>query len=44
MKGGTTSIIYSSSNVRILFTRLLIVDILPCSNVERYNDEPMGLA
>jgi hypothetical protein len=43
-KGGTTIITYSSSDARILFTRLLIVDILFCSNMERYDDESSVLA
>jgi hypothetical protein len=34
-------IAYSSSDARILSTRLLIVDILSYSNVEWYDDEPM---
>jgi hypothetical protein len=42
-KGGTASIAYPSisSDVRILSTRILIVDMLSCSNVEWYDDEPM---
>jgi hypothetical protein len=35
----TYGIAYSSSDVGILSTHLLIINILSCSNVERYNDE-----
>ena len=40
-KGNATSIAYSSHDVRILSTRLLIVGILSYSNVEWYDDEPV---
>jgi hypothetical protein len=41
LKGDATSITYSSCDVRMFSTRLLIVDILFCSNMEWYDDEPM---
>jgi hypothetical protein len=42
-KGGATTIAYSSisSDDRILSTRLPMVNMLPCSNVEWYDYEPM---
>ena len=40
-KGDTTSIAYSSYETRVLFTRLLIVGILSCSNMEWYDAESM---
>jgi hypothetical protein len=41
LKGDTTSIAYSSYETRVLSTRLLIVGILSCSNMEWYDDESM---
>jgi hypothetical protein len=43
-KGDTTSIAYSSCDASMLSSRLLIVDILFCSNMEWYDDEPMVYA
>jgi hypothetical protein len=43
-KGDATSIVYSSCDARMLSTHLLIVDILSCSNMEWYDDEPMVCA
>jgi hypothetical protein len=40
-KDDATSIAYSSCHARMLSTHLLIVDVLSCSNMELYNDEPM---
>jgi hypothetical protein len=33
--------VYSSCDARILSTHLLIIDILSCSNMEWYDDEPI---
>jgi hypothetical protein len=43
-KGDATSIAYSSCDARMLYMCLLIVDILSCSNMECYDDEPMVCA
>jgi hypothetical protein len=43
-KGDAADIAYSSSDAMILSSCLLIVDILSCSNVEWYDDEPMAHA
>jgi hypothetical protein len=43
-KSDATSIAYSSCDVRMLSTRLLIIDILFCSNMEWYDNEPMVYA
>jgi hypothetical protein len=43
-KSDATSIAYSSCDVRMLSTHLLIVDILSCSNMEWYDDELMVCA
>jgi hypothetical protein len=40
-KGNATSIAYSSHDVRIVSTRILIVDLLSYSNIEWYDDEPV---
>jgi hypothetical protein len=41
LKDDTTSIACSSCHARMLPTHLLIVDVLSCSNMEWYDDEPM---
>jgi hypothetical protein len=39
-KGNATSIIYSSCDVRMVSTHLLIVDVLSCSDMEWYDVDP----
>jgi hypothetical protein len=41
LKDDATSIACSSCHARMLPTHLLIVDVLCCSNMEWYDDEPM---